>query len=106
MTITQFQYKRLKLFQRYLASNSYVTCYLGTAWLAWLCLLLLGLLAFFYVAPAVPAVGYFTVGACVATFLRDLRYFRDSFRMWPVTRQIFDQQKILAAIETYEQKRI
>jgi hypothetical protein len=99
MTVSRFQYQRLKVYERYHRSNSYLASYLRAAWLPWLLLIVCGL-AFSWLLPSTLA--GFAVGVCVGSFFRDLRYLQDGTRLWPITRQIFNWQKISELIEAHE----
>lgn len=102
MKLTPFQYKALKIYQRYHTSGLTVGQVLRVCWRQWALLAGCAFVAYFLLTPSSPSLGCLAVGLFGGAILRDVGYYRVSFRMWPVNREIYDWTRVSELIESHE----
>ena len=57
---------------------------------------------YYLIAPSSPSTACLLVGLCIGAFLRDIGHFQGAYRMWPVTQQITDWNRVTELIESHE----
>src|SRR5580700_3210804 len=98
MNLTRLQYKALKNWRRYHTTGYSVGQFVRTVWLGWLALAIFCSLIFFLVFPCFPV----CLGLCLGAFFRDIGYYKSSRKIWPVTQQIVEWNRVNEMIESHE----
>jgi hypothetical protein len=102
MKLTPFQYKVLKVYQRYQINGLTAGQILRSCSKSWALLVGCALLAYLLITPASPSLGGLAVGLFAGAMLRDVGHYRVALRMWQVNREIFDWKKVAELVESHE----
>ena len=102
MKLTRLQYKALKVYRRYDTDGFTVGQVFRLCWKQWLLMATVALFSYFFLVPALPALGWLFVGIYAGTLLRDFGYYQVASRMWPVTKEILDWKRVSELIESHE----
>ena len=102
MKLMRLQLKVLRVWLRYHSSGYGIGQWFRTCWKSWL--ILVGMIAFsyYFIVPAVPAVGWIYFGVCLGAFIRDIGYYQVSRRTWPLTDRVIDWKQVQELVDTHD----
>jgi hypothetical protein len=102
MKLTHFQYEVLKNWQRYHRAGYGLGQWVRSRWKQWLIFSAFGAWSYYFLVVVAPAIGWLYFGLVFGVFFRDISHYRDSRRIWPLTNQVTDWNRVQELVETYE----
>ena len=102
MTLTNTQFKSLKLCMRWHRDSLTLGTLVRSCMVSWLALLFAAGLGGLLIAFGITSVGWFCVGMCAGAFLRDIGRFRILIHVWPVNSEITNWERAEELIQAHE----
>lgn len=103
MKLTKLQFKVLKVWLRLHASGGYgLGQFFRNCWWPWLLLGIMGAWSYFFVVSITPTAGWIFLGICLGAFLRDIGYYQQHRRVWPITDRVIDWRQVQELVDSHK----
>ena len=102
MKLTRLQHKVLLSYRGFHTNGWSIPQVLRISWRQSLILLVWAVAGSWYMTQFSPWVGGLIAGLAAGALLRDIGHFQMAFRIWPVSREIINWQRVAELIESHE----
>jgi hypothetical protein len=102
MPLTPLQYKVLKLYRQYDMEGFTTGLWLRSSLKRWLLIVAATVVTYSFILPVLPVAGWLYIGLLFGVMLSGLAQYRLARRMWPVTKEIVDWNRVYELIELHE----